>query len=118
MIFDCEDYRAGGDDVRRDALARLLDRVLRAVDARLDVRRARRGDEQRHVARRHQVDDPLAHLLAGDEQVLADVAQARVRLLVGVVGDDRDPGLQRRVGRGVERLLVDEADADAVGAAA
>ena len=55
--------------------------------------------------------DPLAHLLTGDEQVLADVARRAVGHLVRVVGDDRDLGLQRRVGRRVERLLVDQADA-------
>ena len=39
--------------------------------------------------------DVLPHLLAGDEQVLADVGQAGVAGRVGVVGDDRDLGRQR-----------------------
>src|SRR3954453_1650019 len=69
--------RAGRDDVRLDARVG-LERLAGAVDARLDVRRARRRDEQRDVARRDELGDALAHLLAGDEQVLADVGQPGV----------------------------------------
>ena len=81
-----------------------LERVLGAVDPRLDVGRARGRDEQRDLAAvGEQLDDVLAHLLAGDEQVLADVGQAAGLRLVGVVGDDRDPGGERLLDRGVER---------------
>ena len=51
----------GGNDLRVDGLAGLLDRGDRAVDARLDVQRSRRGDEERHVALRDECRDPLAH---------------------------------------------------------
>ena len=88
-----------------------------AVDPRLDVGLPGRGDEQRDVAGGDETLDPLAHRDAGGEQVLADVGQPRVALLVRVVGEDRDLGLQRRLDGLVERLLVDEADRDAVGAA-
>ena len=98
-------------------MAALLFSVLGAVDARLDVGLPRRRDEQRHVARRHELRDVLAHLLAGDEQVLADVGQARVLGRVRVVGNHGDLRLERRVGRAVEGLGVDERDRDAVGAA-
>ena len=64
----------------------------------------------------HQLDDPLAHLDAGLEQVLPDVGEPVVRR-VGVVGDHRDAGGERLVRRPVERLRVDEADGDAVGLA-
>ena len=100
--------------MRRDPLALLLDGVLRAVDARLDVQRARRGDEERHVAGRDELHDVLAHLLARDEEVLADVGQPVVAGGVGVVADHRDLRRQRLVGRAVERLEVDEAHPDAV----
>ena len=88
-----------------------------AVDPRLDVGLPGRGDEQRHVAGGDETLDPLAHRHAGGEQVLADVGEPRVARLVRVVGEDGDLGLQRRVGGLVERLLVDEADRDPVGAA-
>src|SRR3954471_1723445 len=78
--------RAGRDDVRLDARVR-LERLARAVDPRLDVRLARRRDEQGDVAGRHELRDALAHLLARDEQVLADVRQAGVARRVGVVAD-------------------------------
>ena len=107
---------AGGDDVRLDARD-LPEDAEGAVDPRLDVGLPGRGDEQRDVARGDETLDPLAHRHAGGEQVLADVGQPRVALLVRVVGEDRDLGLQRRLGGLVERLLVDEADRDAVGAA-
>ena len=90
---------AGGDRVHRDRLARVLDRLFGAFDARLQVGRARRGDEQRHVARGDRGDDPFAHFFAGQFQVLADVGQALVARRVGVVGDDRDARLQRRFDR-------------------
>src|SRR4051795_2921343 len=86
------DGRACRDDVRLDARVG-LEGLAGAVDARLDVRRARRRDEQRDVAGGHELRDALAHLLAGDEQVLADVRQAGVARGVGVVGDDGDLGL-------------------------
>ena len=57
----------------------------------------------------------LAHLLAGDEQVLADVGEAPVRL-VGVVGEHRDALLSAADGRPGERLRVDHRAGDAVGA--
>src|SRR5215207_4295506 len=106
-----------GDRLVLDVLAGLLDRVDRAVDAWLDVQRAGRGDEQRDLAGRDQLDDPLAHLDARQEQVLADVGEAVVRR-VGVVGDHRNPRVERPVGRVVERLGVDQADGDAVRLAA
>ncbi len=62
--------------------------------------------------------DVLAHLLAGDEQVLADVSQAGVAGGVGVVGDDRDPGVERLLRRRVERGQADQRDRDPVDAGA
>ena len=41
-----------------------------------------------------ELDDPLAHLDAGQEEVLADVGEAVVVGRVGVVGDDRDAGVR------------------------
>ena len=71
------------------ALAELLDRGLETVDARLDVELARRGDEERDVAARDEVDDPLAHVVAGQVEILADVRQPVVRG-IGVVAENRD----------------------------
>ena len=107
---------AGGDDVRLDARD-LPEDAEGAVDPRLDVGLPGRGDEQRDVAGGDETLDPLAHRHAGGEQVLADVGEPPVARLVRVVGEDRDLGLQRRVGGLVERLLVDEAARDPVGAA-
>ena len=57
-----------------------------------------------------------SHLLAGDEQVLPDVGQARACRRVGVVGDDGNLRRQRLGDRAVERLEVHQRDADAVDA--
>ena len=109
--------RAGRDHV--DLVALALERRLRAVDARLDVRLAGRRDEEPDAAAlRHERRDALAHLDAGVEEILADVGEPLVGgRAVGVVGDDRDAGLERLLGRRVERLRVDDADRDAVGLA-
>ena len=80
---------AGGDRVGCDRRVR-FERLQRAVDARLDVERARGCDEQRDFAGGHQSRDVFAHLFARDFQVLADVRQPRVAGGVGVVG--RGPG--------------------------
>ena len=56
----------------------------------------------------------LAHLLSGQEQVLSDVRQPCVAGGVRVVGDDRDPRRQRLRDRCVERVQIDERDADPV----
>ena len=109
--------RSGRDDVRLDARV-LLERRLSAVDARLDVQRARGGDEQRDVTGRDELGDVVPHLLPGDEQVLADVGQARVAGGVGVVGDHRDLGGERLAGGRVERGQADQRDGDAVDAGA
>ena len=66
-----------------------------------------RGDEQPHLALADDLDDPLAHGEAGPVQVLADVGHPGVRC-VGVVGDDRDPGVERLLHGFVERLEIDE----------
>src|SRR5262249_51111427 len=59
-----------------DVLAGGLDRLLGAVDPRLDVGRARGGDEaDRVTAVRHAGHDPLPQGLPGQEQVLADVGE-------------------------------------------
>ena len=64
------------------------------------------------------LEDPLAHLLPGDEQVLADVRQPRVAGRVRVIGEDRDVLAERVLGRAVERLRVHKRDGDAVDAGA
>ncbi len=81
--------RAGHDRGQFDWRARCLDRDFSSFEARLQVRRARVGGEDDHVARAHRGDDPLAHEFAGQFQVLAYVGQALVggRGGVGVVGD-------------------------------
>ncbi len=105
---------AGHDRGDVDRRARFLDRFHSSFEARLQVRRARIGGEDDHVARAHGGDDPLAHQFAGQFQVLADVGQALVggRGGVGVVGDDRDARLQRVFDRHVERGLADQRHRD------
>ena len=95
------------------AAAELLDGRLSAVDARLNVELPGGGDEERHVARLDEVDDPLAHLVAGQVEVLPDVRESRVRRRVGVVAQHRDALAERVVRRAVEGLEVDERDQDA-----
>ena len=95
------------------ALAELLDRGDQTVDAGLDVELARRGDEERHVAAADEVDDPLAHVVAGQVEILADVGQPVVRC-IGVVAEDRDSLAQGAVRRAVERRQRYEANRDAV----
>jgi hypothetical protein len=81
------------DHRRRDRRARFLDRGDRPIHARLEVELARGRDEESDVARAHQLDDPLAHHLAGKEELLADIGEPPVRApgrCVGVVAEHRD----------------------------
>ena len=101
-----------------DALAGFFNRVDRAVDARLQVERTRRRDEERDVtARGHRIDDSLAHQLARGEEFLADVRHARVltrRSRIRVVRNDGNAcGDGLRHGP-VEGRRIDEAHGDAV----
>ena len=97
-----------------DVGAGILDRLDRPVDSRLDVELAGSGDEQSHRALADEVDDVLAHRHTRPEEVLADVGQAGVGG-VGVVRDDRDPGVERLLDRVVEGLEIDERHGDPVG---
>ena len=99
----------------RDRLARGLDRLFDAFDARLQVGRARRVDEKPDFAFRHDGDDTCAHLFAREFQVLTAVGEALVGGSVGVVRDDRYTGGERLFDRSVERVKVYERDRDAVG---
>ena len=63
-----------------------------------------------------ELDDALAHRHARPEEILADVGHPGVRG-VGVVRDDRDPGIERRLDRVVERLEIDDRHGDPVGPA-
>ena len=95
--------RAGGDLLGVDLLAGLLDRGDRAIEPRLDVELARRGDEQRDEAGVHQRGDALAHLVAGLVEVLADIGEPLVATAggrVGVVGEHRNAGFQRALRSG------------------
>src|SRR5215216_2618423 len=96
---------------------RVLYGLPRAVDSRLDVERPRRRYKERHKPLIDEVYDPLAHLDAGQEEVLAHVCKRRVRpwsLAVGVVSDYRYTIVQRLLDWFVESHRVDDRHGDAV----
>ena len=105
---------AGHDRGQFDRRTGFPDRPFGSFEARLQVRRAGTRGEDDHVAGTHGGDDPFAHQFAGQFQVLADVGQALVggRGRVGVVGDDRDAGLQCVFDRHVERRFADQRHRD------
>jgi hypothetical protein len=107
----------GRDDLGVDRLARLLDRGHCAVDAGLNVQRARRRDEQCHVTLRDLGCDLLAHGEARLVESLADVRHPRLRAgprSIGVVGQHRDPLRACALDRRLECALVDDAHRDPV----
>src|SRR5215211_5219665 len=111
---------ARGDLLDLYVLPRILYRLLRAIYSRLDVERARRRYEERHEPFVDEADDPLAHLDAGQEEVLAHVRKRGISpcpLAVGVVSDHRDAVVQCLLDRVVESHGVHDRDGDAVGVA-
>src|SRR5918993_1502161 len=69
---------ARGDLLDLDVRPRVLYGLPGAVYARLDVELPRRRDKERHQPLVDEADDPLAHLHAGLEEVLAHVRKRRV----------------------------------------
>src|SRR5205823_793029 len=111
------DRRTSGDDLDVVVLAGLLERVLGAVYARLDIELARRRDEQRYRAALDQAGDALPHEYARLIEILANIGQALVAAAggrVGIVGKHRDAGRQGPLRRLVEGLRVDDRHADGV----
>src|SRR5215210_974218 len=111
---------ARGDLLDLYVLPRILYGLLRAIYSRLDVELTRRRYKERHEPLVDEADDPLAHLDAGLEEVLAHVCKRGVRpwpLAVGVVGDNRDTVVQGLLDRLVESDRVYDRDGDAVGVA-
>src|ERR1700760_1016974 len=115
--------RAGGHLVEGVAALGLEHRG-RTVVAGLDVAGARGGDEDGDVAAtRHEGDDLLPHLLAGDVQRLPDVGQpvrADLGLAVGeravrVVGEHRNTRVHGIHDRRLERIRVDNRHGNSVG---
>src|SRR5215211_173919 len=101
-----------------DVRTRVLYGLDGAVDARLDVERARRRDEERYRPFPHQVHDPLAHLHPGEEEILADVRERGVVLTflaICIVRNDGDALVQSLLDRAVEGLRVYDGERDAVG---
>src|SRR5215211_6185368 len=111
---------ARGDLLDLYVLPRILYRLLRAIYSRLDVELARRRYKERHEPFVDEADDPLAHLDAGQEEVLAHVRKRGISpcpLAVGVVSDHRDAVVQSLLDRVVESHRVHDRDGDAVGVA-
>src|SRR5215204_3012224 len=111
---------ARGDLLDLYVLPRILYRLLRAIYSRLNVERARRRYKERHESLINEVYDPLAHLDAGLEEVLAHVCKRRIgpwSFPVGVVGDNWDTIVQGLLDRLVESDRVYDRDGDAVGVA-
>src|SRR5215217_3696727 len=99
---------------------RVLYGLLRSVEPRLDIERTRRRYKERHKPLIDEVYDPLAHLHARLEEILAHVCKRRVRpwpLAVGIIGDDRNTVVQGFLDRLVESDRVYDRDGDAVGVA-
>ena len=93
------------------------------VVAGLDVARARGGDEDGDVAAaRHEGEDLLAHLLAGDVQRLPHVGQpvraddrlAVLERAVRVIGKDRNARVHGILDRALERVRVDDGHGNSV----
>ena len=107
----------GRDHRRLDIGARFLDRIHRPVDTRLQVELARRCDKDRDLAGADELDDTLAHHLAEQEQILADIGEALIAVRVGIVAEHRYAGGERILDRAIEAPRIDEADRDRVGLA-
>src|SRR5215203_1449115 len=108
---------ARGDLLDLYVLPRILYRLLRAIYSRLNVELTRRRYKERHESLINEVYDPLAHLDAGLEEVLAHVCKRRIgpwSFPVGVVGDNWDTIVQGLLDRLVESDRVYDRDGDAI----
>ena len=97
------DRRPSRDLAQLDLLARRLDRVLRAIETRLNVELSGRCDKADDLTLANQLDNAAAERLAGGVEILPDIGEAIIALGVGVVRKYRDPRLERLLDRLVER---------------
>src|ERR1700688_639768 len=113
--FDLREFLVDGcsgrNGLRVDFLARLLDCVECAVQTRLDVELAGSRDKKSDETAIHEAYDALAHLVARQIQILADIRETRIGAAtggIGVVCKYWDSCVERFLDRRVERLGIDD----------
>src|SRR5579885_2418736 len=112
---------AGGNLHKVDGRARSLDRLLRAIDTRLNVQRPRRRNEAHDIPATDKLDDALPHLNPGLEEVLPDIGHAGILTAIRSIGDlgkNGNASLPRRLHGSADGCGVDDRDGDTISFAA